>query len=124
MAEGGRLTIETSRRRRSTPRRAAAARLAPGAYVVLAVTDTGAGMDRETQARIFEPFFTTKEAGKGTGLGLAIVHGIVTQAGGAISVYSEVGHGTPFRVHLPVATQTIAAPDESADADAPLRCRR
>jgi len=117
MPGGGKLTIETDETDLHTED-ARRRGLDPGAYVVLRITDTGRGMDGETQARIFEPFFTTKARGQGTGLGLATVYGIVTGTGGHLEVDSAPGRGTAFTIRLPAARADHDAQQEPPDAPA------
>jgi signal transduction histidine kinase/ActR/RegA family two-component response regulator len=108
MPSGGRLTIRTANvYLDEAEARRISAEVPRGDYVELSVTDTGAGMNEETQAHIFEPFFTTKGPGKGTGLGLATVYGIVRQSGGAIAVESAVGRGSTFRIYLPLERSPV-----------------
>lgn len=114
MPQGGTLTIETANVKRD-PFDEGIPEVKPGPYVVLSVSDTGCGMNAETRSHAFEPFFTTKEVGKGTGLGLSMVFGIVEASGGSVSVRSEPGKGSTFRVYLPVSrakTAPIADPSQ------------
>jgi CheY-like chemotaxis protein len=118
MPEGGQLTIETTTVSLDSES-ARRLQIQPGRYVLLTVSDNGSGIDRETCQRIFEPFFTTKGPDNGTGLGLATIHGFVKQSAGAITVSSELGAGTTFRIYLPQAE--AAAGENLADEGPPPR---
>jgi len=117
MPNGGKLLLETSHVTLDESYARSNPDVQPGAYVMLAITDTGTGMPQAVQEKAFEPFFTTKEVGKGSGLGLSMVYGFVKQSGGHIKIYSEVGHGTSIKLYLPpaqgqaISAQARAAPD-------------
>jgi PAS domain S-box-containing protein len=116
MPDGGRLSIELAEQTLDAESCTGRPWTTPGRYVRIAVSDTGVGMDRDTQSRVFEPFFTTKPVGVGTGLGLAMVYGLTKQHGGFVHLYSEVGRGTTIRLYFPVADQDMTRGD-SADGN-------
>jgi len=118
MPNGGTLTIETANTCLDEGYASRHVAVKPGPYILLTVSDTGAGMDEATQARLFEPFFTTKSDGKGTGLGLSTVLGIVKQTSGALEVSSALGRGTSVKMYLPRIDQPVATEPLEPHAEA------
>src|SRR5207249_5564946 len=118
MPKGGTLHVEVRRARLGAADRPLHAWIEPGAYVSVAVSDTGAGMSAATLARVFEPFFTTKPLGVGTGLGMAMVYGLVKQHKGFVHLYSEIGQGTTVKLYLPLALEEPLPGDARAAGDA------
>ncbi|MES3034626.1 MAG: PAS domain S-box protein [Gemmatimonadota bacterium] len=114
MPDGGRLSIETSNLTLDASYSRLHAKVEAGEYVLLVVSDTGVGMSEATRTHAFEPFFTTKGVGQGTGLGLAMIHGAVSQNGGRVEVYSELGHGSSFKIYLPRVRDAVAEPASDA----------
>lgn len=117
MSKGGKLTIETANVTIGSDYAITRPDVTPGPYVMIAISDTGSGISPETMKKIFDPFFTTKPTGKGTGLGLAMVYGFINQSGGHITVYSEEGHGTVFRIYLPRLSDLESNMDAQAEAE-------
>jgi hypothetical protein len=114
MPGGGRLVIETANAHLDQDYAAQNPGVAPGDYVAVIAADSGTGMPPEIAERVFEPFFTTKAVGKGTGLGLSMVYGFVKQSRGHVKIYSELGHGTSFKLYFPKAIGTAASSDAVA----------